>query len=121
MAGNFYASAQEVRLDGSVLVARLRNDNGDWENAQIDLNDHIGNDGGRFVWRGKNWFATAEDVEFGFKGADNVPVLSALLRNRGGQLVLADINLGERLINVDGHFEFQFVSCTNLDISCPNY
>ncbi|KAK6826760.1 hypothetical protein RU639_004498 [Aspergillus parasiticus] len=108
MAGNFYASAQDVRLDGPVLIARLRNENGDWEDAHIDLNRHIGNEDGRFVWHGENWFASAVDVEFRFEGADNVPVLRALLRNRGGQLVPADINLGERLINVDGHFDFQF-------------
>ncbi|KAB8203793.1 Cyanovirin-N [Aspergillus parasiticus] len=121
MAGNFHASAENVRLDGPVLSARLLNANGNWEDANIDLNGCIGNEDGRFVWERENWFGTAEDVELRFEGPENAPILRALLRDRDGQLVPADINLGERLGNVDGHFEFQFVSCTNLDILRPNY
>ena len=45
MAGNFYESAEAVRLDGPVLFARLRNVDGGWEDAEIDLNEFIGNVG----------------------------------------------------------------------------
>ncbi|PIG79607.1 cyanovirin-N [Aspergillus arachidicola] len=108
MAGNFYASAQDVRLEGPILIARLRNENGDWEDAEIDLNGIIGNDDGHFVWKEPNFIGTAREVVFNFEGADNVPVLRAQLRNRQGNWVPADINLGERLINRDGRFEFQY-------------
>lgn len=50
MAGNFYESAEAVRLDGPILFARLRNVDGGWEDAEIDLNEFIGNVDGRF-WR----------------------------------------------------------------------
>ncbi|UDD62189.1 hypothetical protein AFCA_009517 [Aspergillus flavus] len=121
MAGNFYESAEAVRLDGPVLFARLRNVDGGWEDAEIDLNEFIGNVDGQFVWDEPNFFETAAEVGFNFEGDDNVPILRAQLRDREGQWVPADINLGERLININGHFEFQYVSCTDLYILRPNY
>ncbi|KAE8361471.1 Cyanovirin-N [Aspergillus caelatus] len=119
MAGNFYESAIDVRVEGPVLCARLRTIGGEEVEASIDLNQHLGNSNGVFDWEGANFFETAENVHFSFEGDDNVPVLRAELRNEAGELQPADVNLGERIINVDGRFEFQYVSCTHRWVLCP--
>lgn len=46
MAGNFYESAIDVRVEGPVLFARLRTIDGEEVDASIDLNQHLGNSNG---------------------------------------------------------------------------
>lgn len=47
MAGNFFATSEEIRLeDGHILRARLQRIDGEWVDAEINLNDHIGNENG---------------------------------------------------------------------------
>jgi hypothetical protein len=44
---SFHASAEDIRVDdGHILRARLRNENGDMVDAEMDLNNHIGNNDG---------------------------------------------------------------------------
>jgi len=44
---SFAQSAENIRVDdGHILRARLRNGNGDFVDAEIDLNNVIGNDCG---------------------------------------------------------------------------
>lgn len=52
------------------------------------------------------FFGTAENVSFSFEGGDNVPVLRADLRDVEGEFKVHDINLAERIQNVDGQFQF---------------
>ncbi|RHZ65667.1 CVNH domain-containing protein [Aspergillus thermomutatus] len=105
---SFHLSAEDIRIeDNHVLVARLRNSNGDLQDAQIDLNHFLGNDNGHFQWEGVNFSESAEDVHFAIEGGGEVPVLRARLANTEGEYQDADVNLSERVINVDGHFEFQ--------------
>ena len=50
---SFHLSAEDIRIDDNhILRARLRNENGDWEDAEIDLNEHIGNEDGMIHWDG---------------------------------------------------------------------
>ena len=47
MGGGFHQSAQDVRVDeGHILRARLANGNGDWVDAELDLNQCLGNNDG---------------------------------------------------------------------------
>lgn len=49
MAGNFFATSEEIRLeDGHRLRARLQRMDGEWVDAEINLNDHIGNENGMY-------------------------------------------------------------------------
>lgn len=53
---SFHLSAEDIRIeDNHILKARLRNENGDWVDAEIDLNQHLGNQDGEFTsddsWR----------------------------------------------------------------------
>jgi hypothetical protein len=103
---SFALSAQETRLDdGHILRARLQKADGEWVDAEINLNDVIGNDDGSFEWDGVNFSESANNITFAIEGDDAVPVLRATLTNREGDGVNADINLGERIQNIDGAFE----------------
>lgn len=43
----FHHSAEDIRVDdGHILRARLQNGEGEYIDAEIDLNNHIGNDNG---------------------------------------------------------------------------
>jgi hypothetical protein len=48
----FNLSAQDVHVEGTVLKARLSDTEGNWKDAELNLNDIIGNDDGRFEWGG---------------------------------------------------------------------
>jgi hypothetical protein len=44
---SFHYSAQDIRVDdGHILRARLQRGDGEYNDAEIDLNDHIGADNG---------------------------------------------------------------------------
>lgn len=61
---------------------------------------------GSFQWDGVNFSESAKDISFSFEGGDAVPILRATLTNREGGDVNADINLGERIQNINGTFVF---------------
>jgi len=43
----FHHSAEDIRIDdGHMLRARLQTVGGEWNDAEVDLNNHIGNDNG---------------------------------------------------------------------------
>ncbi|KAJ4288886.1 hypothetical protein N0V88_007219 [Collariella sp. IMI 366227] len=110
---SFHASAQDIRLDdGHMLRARLYNVNGEEVDAEVDLNQFIGNNDGNFEWGGENFSGSAEDINFSLEGDDNVPILRAGLMNMEGELVYRDINLSERIGNNDGQFEFRCMKQT---------
>ncbi|KAK4151730.1 Cyanovirin-N [Chaetomidium leptoderma] len=104
---SFHSSAQGIRVDdGHILRARLENSGGQMVDAEIDLNQFIGNDNGSFQWEGENFSHSAEDISFSIEGDASVPILRAQLKNMEGGFNWADINLSERIGNEDGRFEF---------------
>ncbi|KAI1851206.1 hypothetical protein JX266_003281 [Neoarthrinium moseri] len=105
MAGNFFATSQDIRLeDRHILRARLQRVDGEWVDAEINLNDHIGNDNGRFAWDSAGFADSAEDISVSVEGAGPVCVLRARLRNESGEWQDSDLNLSERMANNDGGF-----------------
>ena len=121
---DFHVSAQDIRVDdGHILRARLSNSRGDEVDAEIDLNQLIGNNNGMlampsflgetithhqkgsFEWGGENFSHSAEDITFAVEGG-GAPILRAGLRNLDGNLEYRDINLAERVGNNDGSFYF---------------
>ncbi|GAQ11556.1 cyanovirin-N homolog [Aspergillus lentulus] len=105
---SFHLSAVDIRIeDGHVLVARLRRADGELQDASIDLDNCLGNDNGRFQWDGVGFSHSAEDVHFAIEGDGEVPVLRARLANADGEFQSADVNLSERIENIDGQFVFQ--------------
>ncbi|KAF9741144.1 hypothetical protein PMIN06_005569 [Paraphaeosphaeria minitans] len=105
----FHYSAEEgsIRIDDNhILRARLQRADGEWQDAEIDLNNHIGNDNGSFFWDGENFADSAQNVHFAVEGDGEVPVLRATLLNDDGEGVERDLNLSERIANNDGNFLF---------------
>ncbi len=121
---DFHVSAQDIRVDdGHILRARLSNSGGDEVDAEIDLNQLIGNNNGMlalpsslsetithhqkgsFEWGGENFSHSAEDITFAVEGS-GAPILRAGLRNLDGNLEYRDINLAERVGNNGGSFYF---------------
>ncbi|KAF1831223.1 cyanovirin-N family protein [Decorospora gaudefroyi] len=103
----FYHSAEDIHIDdGHILKARLQKGDGEWEDAEIDLNNHIGNIDGNFTWDGEGFSHSAENIEFALEGDGDVPVLRATLFDAEGNGETRDINLGERISNEDGTFVY---------------
>ena len=52
---NFHLSSQDIELqDGHILVAKCANSDGEYVDAQLDLNYYIGNNDGSFEWGGES-------------------------------------------------------------------
>jgi len=103
----FQHSAENIRVDdGHILRASLRNGNGDLQDAEIDLNNHIGCVDGRFVWDGQNFSQSAENVQFNIEAGGQAAVLRASLSDSQGNREARDINLGERISNNNGSFAY---------------
>ncbi|KAF1967091.1 Cyanovirin-N [Bimuria novae-zelandiae CBS 107.79] len=105
----FHYTAEEgsIHVEGNhILKARLQRPDGEYQDAEIDLNNHIGNENGSFFWDGENFSDSAEDVHFTIEGEGEVPVLRATLHNADGEGVQCDLNLAERISNNDGSFVF---------------
>ncbi|EMR64346.1 hypothetical protein MGN70_004254 [Eutypa lata] len=104
---SFNTSSQDVRIEGGhILKARVQNEGGDFVDSEINLNDFLGNDDGRFDWSGQNFSETAENISFSIEGGADVPVLRARLQKLDGEYVDADVNLAERVSNDNGRLSF---------------
>ncbi|KAE8335811.1 hypothetical protein BDV24DRAFT_143120 [Aspergillus arachidicola] len=104
---SFHLSAEDIQIrDNHILFARLRNGDGDLQDAEINLDEFLGNNDGHFEWDGQNFSQTADNVHFAIEGDGEVPVLRAALLNGEGESVNSDVNLSERINNDNGVFVF---------------
>ncbi|CUS12783.1 unnamed protein product [Tuber aestivum] len=107
---SFYASSEGIRITQenrrTWLVGRARRTDGSWKDVKFDLDNVVGNADGRLTWGGQGFTETSSNVRFNFEGGGNVPVLRARLRNAAGGEQESDLNLGERLTNVNGDLVF---------------
>jgi hypothetical protein len=47
---SFHFSAEDIRIDdGHILRARLQKADGEWNDAEIDLDNHVGNVDGKYL------------------------------------------------------------------------
>ncbi|KAM3068925.1 hypothetical protein ACMFMG_004099 [Clarireedia jacksonii] len=107
-AQGFNHSAEDIRIDDKhILRARLRKEDGGWNDAQFDLDRVLGNENGMIHWDGNNFSHSSEDVTFHIEGGAQVPVLRAHLRSRDGEEFSRDVNLAERIQNRNGEFYYQ--------------
>ncbi|RDI76299.1 hypothetical protein Vi05172_g13718 [Venturia inaequalis] len=104
---SFALSAENVRVDdGHILRASLRNGNGEFVDAEIDLDQFVGNENGNFSWGGQSFSGSCQNCSFSVEGGAAVPVLRAELRDQDGNFQPRDINLAERIGNNNGQFVF---------------
>ncbi|KAK3939520.1 putative cyanovirin-n family protein [Diplogelasinospora grovesii] len=102
MAAPFHVASEDIRVDnGHILRARVAK-GGEHVDAEIDLNTVLGNENGHFAWGGEGFALSAQNITFSIEGGASVPVLRAELRKVDGELVNADVNLAERIVNDDG-------------------
>ncbi|KAJ6110786.1 Cyanovirin-N [Penicillium sp. IBT 16267x] len=103
---SFHESATNIELeDGHILKARLRDGEGEEREAEMDLNQIIGNDNGHFCWDGENFKESATGIELSIEGP-GIPVLRANLFDVEGEEIEANINLAERISNENGELVF---------------
>ncbi|KAL3418426.1 CVNH domain-containing protein [Phlyctema vagabunda] len=104
---SFHLSGAEFRIeDNHILRARLANEHGEHVDAEIDLDQFVGNSDGSFEWGSSGFSSSAENVSFQIEGGGQVPVLRASLRNVDGEFVERDLNLSERVENRNGQFVY---------------
>ncbi|KAF2797568.1 Cyanovirin-N [Melanomma pulvis-pyrius CBS 109.77] len=104
---SFHLSAEDIRIDDNhILRARLQNIDGDWCDAEIDLDNHLGNNEGEIQWDSANFSHSVDNVEFRIEGDGEVPVLRCRCRDSDGNEFARDVNLSERIENQNGQFVF---------------
>ena len=63
---------------------------------------------GQFQWYGQDFSSSAINVELHLEGdeEEQVPILRAELQSVEGDPIAADLNLAERIANINGEFVF---------------
>ncbi|KAA8907830.1 Cyanovirin-N [Sphaerosporella brunnea] len=110
----FSLTATDIRLEDSLLYANLPVPGAtETRTSVLDLDAYVGNDDGHFDLMGHSFFESC--IEIALKGA----VLSAKLRDRGGNYHDAVLNLDFVIINDGGRLRFRRPSrCLELSCCC---
>ncbi|KAL7271238.1 hypothetical protein RUND412_006006 [Rhizina undulata] len=107
---SFHLTSSNIRVENEGGRTHLRADaeaeDGSKRQADVDLDRVLGNNDGHFQWNGENFTESAKDVKFSIEGGGAVPVLRAQLRTANGEWREADVNLAERIDNVNGDLVF---------------
>ncbi|KAL7944069.1 Cyanovirin-N [Trichoderma barbatum] len=99
---SFSASAQNIWLEnGHRLRASLQDEEGNWRDSEIDLNDFIGNEDGWFMWDGVNFSDSAQDIRL-----EGTLLTAELPMRDGGYRERQGIQLDDRVSNNNGHLVF---------------
>ncbi|CCC06682.1 hypothetical protein SMACR_00708 [Sordaria macrospora] len=106
---SFHLSAEDARIESrdghTYLYARLRREDGEWNDAQFNLDSVLGNNDGHFQWGGQDFTGSARNISFDPKeGADDQPILRAELEDCNGDWHSRDVNLTEIVENINGEF-----------------
>jgi len=106
-AGNFSQSCKDIHLDGSHLKAQCkRAQTGAYgDTSTLKLNDYIGSKNGALVWNSKDFKEHCQNFEFRQASYYNA-LLTAYCKNNAGEYVHTQINLNERISNIDSHLKY---------------
>lgn len=100
----FSQSAQDFRLEGSLLIATVATASGDWVESVLDINEYIGNNDGFFEFGGRGIFDTVDMESWRLEG----PVLITAMYRMDGSLAEEQfINLDDYIGNEDGVLVFK--------------
>ncbi|OAQ57667.2 transposase-like protein [Pochonia chlamydosporia 170] len=104
---SFHLSAEDIRVeDDHILKARLQTDSGEWNDAEFDLNEVLGNHEGVIHWDGRDFASSVKNITFSMEGDSQVPILRVVLRTIDGDELPSDVNLAERIGNENGVFVY---------------
>jgi len=105
---SFHLRSENLRLDeGHILRGRLRAEDGNLVDAEINLDDCLGNLNGMFHWGERGFSGSAKNISFSIEGGGEVPVLRAELSDQNDQTQTRDVNLAERIVNRNGRLVFE--------------
>ncbi|KAJ5809908.1 Cyanovirin-N [Penicillium pulvis] len=103
----FSQSSQDLRLEnkeGSLfLFCQAQNEVGDWQAAEINLDQFIGNGDGWSEWDGINFSQSAENIHL-----DGAYLTADLPKADGGYRERQGIDLNDRIGNEDGNLVYLY-------------
>ncbi|EER29394.1 hypothetical protein D8B26_008124 [Coccidioides posadasii str. Silveira] len=105
--GDFQKSSKDIQLlSEHILAAECEVPGSGYNHSEMDLDNCLGDDNGNFQWGGRNFHSHAHNIIFHpDEGVAHVPVLRADLDGGSKQ---SNVNLGERIGNVNGHLVFRW-------------
>lgn len=107
-AGGFSSTCKDMRLDGTRLKAKCQMAvGGKWaDESSINLNDRIGNSNGVLLWDSKKFDDNCKNKLLGPANSIKL-LLKAQCRTKVGSYVQAEINLNERISNINGKLKYE--------------
>ncbi|KAI8599206.1 CVNH domain-containing protein [Dissophora ornata] len=103
---DFSISSRGIQLvDGHILTALCRTEDGEWVESRLDLNTFIGNDDGYFQWDGENFSHSAKNIKL-CSDEGQCTSIEAYLTTRDGEVKSTSIRLDERVGNDNGRLVY---------------
>ncbi|KAK3817664.1 MAG: Cyanovirin-N [Benniella sp.] len=100
---SFKDSSKDISItDNHILTAKCRDDDGNWQDASLDLDQFIGNNNGRFAWGAENFSQSAQDVTIDSSGY----IVGRLKQWDGSWTDAERFNLGVRIQNFNGNLAY---------------
>jgi hypothetical protein len=105
-AGGFSQTCKEIHLDGSHLQAKCKAETGAYgDTSTLKLSDYIGSTNGALVWNSSNFKEACQNWAFQ-QTSYNDALLLASCKNNTGEYVHTQINLNERISNINSHLRY---------------
>ena len=99
----FSQSSRNIKIDGCVLSADCQDLQGSYQPSTLNLNDYIANEDGSMVWRkGGNFWASSRGSSL-----TDPAILHAQCRKIDGNYASSQIDLDEKIANIDGKLTAQ--------------
>ncbi|OPB46736.1 cyanovirin-N family protein [Trichoderma guizhouense] len=102
---SFFESSQNVRLEGSCLIADVACEDGSWTESVLDLNNHVGNNEGFFEIGGNGVFDSADQVSWRL---DGTTIITLLYRSDGSFGEEQFLDLNQYVSNENGVLVFNY-------------
>lgn len=100
----FSQSAQEFRLEGSLLIATVFNEGGELVESVLDINEYVGNNEGYFDFNGTGVFGSADENSWRL---DGTTIITLLYRSDGSFAEEQFLNLDDYVANENGNLVFR--------------
>ncbi|KAI5288452.1 hypothetical protein KEM54_005201 [Ascosphaera aggregata] len=104
---SFHHSAKDIKLHHNILKAKLLKGNGEVNEDDFDLDRVIGNCDGKLVWNSGGFSSSCKDISIQQGGPGQPVVLRCWAGDGKGGHNYVELNLGERIANMDGHFHYE--------------
>ena len=95
---SYHLTSRDIQISDATLSAVCRANYGKWHTSQLNLDAHIGNTNGDFVWGSQGFSKGARNVRVTNGGK----VLEAELPDGANSYRKAAVDIARKLANVDG-------------------